>query len=287
MECDWAIVKRYLIWLDILGFDELAKEIAESSSISERKVRDDFVSLVNERISEAETNGEIVGKTYGEGEEWLLVTQSLDSVFKVVSDILDHNTDYKHCEKVPLEIGIGVAQYDRWARFDGTKLIAENSTIEFLKSQLLDYYRKWYNQTYSRSIKSTFVLLTESLFNELNAFEKEMCKEIQYKSSEDSKRMISFFVAETEMIEQRGKLLDFLTAITRSRDSWYRRIDKIFVPPEEYQNILECLEEHNVVFLVGDPEIGKTYTAVRIMWEHYLKGYQPIWYLPLSRCLIC
>ena len=175
--------KNYLIWMDILGFEELAKEISKDSGVSERKVRDDFIRLIQEKVKEAEESGEIVGKKYGEGEDWLLVTRSIDSAFKVITNILDHNTQYKRYEKVPLEIGIGVGLFDKWARFDGNKLIRESSTIQFLKTRIIDCYHGWYFKTYSKSIKSTFVVLTESAYNQLDPLDKKICRKVEYESA--------------------------------------------------------------------------------------------------------
>jgi len=250
----------------------LAKEIAERAEISERKIRSDFLRLINEKIKEAEDRGEIFGKKYGEGEDWLLVTRSLDSVFKVITCILDHNTGYKHYEKVPLEVGIGVGEYDRWARLDGSSLIIESSTIEFLKTNIIDYYRKWYKKKYLKSIKSTFVVITESVYDEMEPLDREICKKVEYEGTK------CFFAVETEKVIQRGSVLKFLGKINKSAHSWYRRIERIFVSPNEYETIIGTLEKYKAVFLVGDPEIGKTYTAVRIMWEYCCKGYKPIWY---------
>lgn len=272
--------KDFLIWLDILGFQELAHEVAEQSSLSERKVRDDFIRIINEKVTDLEKNRIIVGKKYGEGEDWLLVTPSLDFVFKAVTCLLDHNTGYKNCERIPLEIGVGVGQYDKWAKLEGSKLIAENSTIDFLKTQIIGYYREWHKRTYSTSIKSTFVVLTEHVYTEMEPFDKELCNKIDYKDSVETGKaeLISFWVADSNKLVQRGRILDFLSKIGKAESSWYRRIDRIFVPPSDYLNILQLLEKNKVVFLVGDPEIGKTYTAVRILWEYYCKGYQPVWH---------
>lgn len=258
----------------------MAKEIAEESGISERKVRDDFVRLIDKKVKEVEERGEIVGKKYGEGEDWLLVTRSIDLVFKIITSILDHNTEYKHYEKVPLEIGIGVGQYDRWAKFDGSRLIVESSTIAFLKTHIIDYYREWHKQTYSRSIKSTFIVLTESAYEELEPLDRKICKKVEYEGEgrKGKERKGWFFVAEIEKFVQRGMVLNFLEKLNRQASSWYRRIDRIFVPPNEYDDVIRCLEKYGAVFLIGDPEIGKTYTAVRILWEYYCKGYNPVWH---------
>ena len=258
----------------------MAEEVAEKSKVSERKVRADFIRIINEKVKEAEDKGQIAGKKYGEGEDWLLLTRSVDLVFKVITNILDHSTDYKHCAQVPLEIGIGVGQYDRWAKLAGSKLISESPTVKFLKTNIIHYYRKWYKQTYSKSIRTTFIVFTESAYRELEPSDQKICKRIEYIDDgvKEKERKGSFFVAGNRKFIQRGMLLNFLEKINRPAHSWYRRIDSIFVPPNEYKNITECLEKHNVVFLIGDPEIGKTYAAIRILWEYYHEGYDPSWY---------
>ena len=73
-------------------------------------------------------------------------------------------------------------------------------------------------------------------------------------------------------------LSDFLEQIGKPQSEWYSRIDRLFVQPKEFEDILRVLEKHKIVFLVGDPEIGKTYTAVRLLWEYYLRGYKPKWH---------
>jgi len=81
-------------------------------------------------------------------------------------------------------------------------------------------------------------------------------------------------------------LSDFLEQIGKPRSEWYNRIDRVFVQPNEFEDILRVLEKNKIVFLIGDPEVGKTYTAVRLLWEYYLRGYKPKWHFgaePLQR----
>ena len=98
----------FLIHLDILGFEELARRIAESSkTVSERKVREDFIRTIDQKIIEVEQRGELTGKKSGNDEDWLLAVNSLELVFKTIFEILNHNTEYVGYEKVPLEIAVG------------------------------------------------------------------------------------------------------------------------------------------------------------------------------------
>jgi hypothetical protein len=41
---------------------------------------------------------------------------------------------------------------------------------------------------------------------------------------------------------------------------------------------LYSLSNDRLVFITGTKEYGKTYTAVRLLWEYFNKGYEPIWY---------
>jgi len=86
--------KKYLVYLDILGFERLAEEIEEKRGIESREVREKFIDVINERVKTIERAGRIVGKKYGESDDWLLLTDSLESVFESILTILDHHTPY-------------------------------------------------------------------------------------------------------------------------------------------------------------------------------------------------
>jgi hypothetical protein len=70
-------------------------------------------------------------------------------------------------------------------------------------------------------------------------------------------------------------IFEFLRKIDVEENMWYQRIDYIFVPPLEYDDIENALRMDRLVFITGTKEYGKTYTAVRLLWEYYLKGYEP------------
>lgn len=207
-----------------------------------------------------------------EPDAWLLVSDSIDSFIQTIAALLDHNTGFKDFEEIPLEIAVGLQQYDKWADFTGTKLAIENSTIDFLKTKILDKYRQWYKETNLISIVSTFIIYTESVYSAMDLFDKTSLKLLK---NEDSQT--SFYIADVNKLKSRANLFTFLTRIDRTPNSDFRRVDEIFVSPNEYNSMLDTLEKNNVLFLIGDPEIGKTYCATRIMWEYYLKGYTPVW----------
>jgi len=274
------IGKKYVIWLDILGFDRLAKKIAEEKGVTERKVRDDFINVINERVKVVEARSEIMGKNYGERDDWILVASSLDLIFKIAFEILDHNTQYKNYEKIPLEIAVGIGEYDKWTRFDGRKLVVEESTTQFLKSRIIGYYHEWYKQNHNNeSPTSTFIILTESVHHQLEPLDRKICKKIEYKYKKDDgkEEVIDFFVVDVNKVQQRGKVFEFLEKIKRPGSKLYDRIDDLYVPPIEYGEIKKALRADRIVFITGTAEYGKTYTTVRLLWEYFNQDYEPTW----------
>jgi len=193
--------KKFLIYLDILGFEGLAKEIAVKKGIEERKVRKDFIEIIQERIEEIEKQGRITGKRYGESDDWLLVVDCIDNVFISILRILKHNTEYREYEKIPLEIAIGIGEYDKWAKFEGRNLIFENDTIAFLKTNILKYYREWYRNKNDQSPRSTFIIITESAYQVLETWDKKICEQISCKSNG---KEITFFKSDTNRFEQKA-----------------------------------------------------------------------------------
>jgi hypothetical protein len=271
---------KFLIWLDILGFEGLARSISKETGIEAKKVRKDFINTINERVAAVECKKEVLGKNYGERDDWLLVTENLDLALKVTFEILDHNTHYRNCEKIPLEIAIGTGKYDRWGSFYNKELIVEDSTIDFLKINIINYYHEWFKKVNSqKSLNSTFIVLTDSAYKELNKLDKMQCHEIGFKfrTKEGLDENAVFFSINVDVIRQRGMIFEFLEKIGRPFSKLYDRIDSLYVPPIEYQAIKRSLSLNKIVFITGTPEYGKTYTAVRLLWEYFCRGYEPLW----------
>lgn len=82
--------------------------------------------------------------------------------------------------------------------------------------------------------------------------------------------------------QAKNKDLAFIQKVAHD-DERYKRIDELYVPPVEYEEIIEILDKKNIVFIVGDPGIGKTYTAVKILKNYFEKGYEPIWFAGLEK----
>ena len=66
-------------------------------------------------------------------------------------------------------------------------------------------------------------------------------------------------------------------------DTRYRKIEDLYVKPREFDEIKEKLGNGRIVFIIGDPEIGKTYTSIKLLLDYYKKGYEPIYYKETAR----
>ena len=73
-------------------------------------------------------------------------------------------------------------------------------------------------------------------------------------------------------------IYDFLRKIGEEGVIRYEKLHDLYVPPLNYEEIKESLSENKIVFITGPPEIGKTYTAVHLLWEYFNQGYEPIWF---------
>lgn len=66
-------------------------------------------------------------------------------------------------------------------------------------------------------------------------------------------------------------------------DDKYKFIDKFYVKPREYDEMLSLLEREHVLVITGDAGIGKTYTAIRFLYEYYNKGFKPTWFYGMAK----
>ncbi|WP_295912556.1 PUA domain-containing protein [uncultured Alistipes sp.] len=88
------------------------------------------------------------------------------------------------------------------------------------------------------------------------------------------------FISSNNQIK--SKDLAFIQKVAHD-DERYKRIEDLYVPPVEYDEITETLKEKNIVFIIGDPGIGKTYTAVQLLKTYYNQGFEPIWFAGLEK----
>ncbi|HHT9126326.1 MAG TPA: hypothetical protein ACFYD6_10985 [Candidatus Brocadiia bacterium] len=92
------------------------------------------------------------------------------------------------------------------------------------------------------------------------------------------KKAKEFYSSPVTFIKRELKISDFLEEIHQSRSDYSGAlIDKIFVPPDEFNEIERELKNNKFVIITGTAGYGKTYTALRLLWERYNEGYIPRW----------
>jgi hypothetical protein len=107
----------------------------------------------------------------------------------------------------------------------------------------------------------------------------------RYRTQDDAYKDLSFGIPVESIIkvyptlreENPGlkKINVFLHAIGKGNSLLYDKFDEKYVPPNEYDEIEKILKEHRCTFITGEPEYGKTSTAVKLLWEYYNNDYNP------------
>ena len=263
--------KKYLVYVDILGFEDLAREIAEKTGFEEDVIRQNYLSdPLEKKIEEIKREGIQISNGISEiegSDNYVLIVDHIQTAFELVGKLTTIRIPHKDYKFIPLEVGLGTKEIDEDIE---VKPINRKEIIKFLKSDIINPYRSYYKTKHGTKIEETFVLFTQDFFDDLEPLDKKYCEQISYKTK-------TFFVANVDKVQQRGRVFKFLEEIGYAGSKWYGRIDEVYVPPSEYEDMKRTLKEKRIVFITGTQEYGKTYTAVRLMWEYYNSGYEPGW----------
>jgi len=265
--------KYFLIYIDILGFVERAdKESEKSSFFTSELVRDAYRREVERRLDELKEKRTIHSYTRKEDktvvhfremslDSWLLFTDNIWKAFRSVAEILKTN--------LPFEVAIGAKKFDESPA--GEELMAlRNETMDYLKNNILSPYKNWYKKKYKKSVEQTLILITPEAYKEL---EYKKVKKIARKPYESA----DFYLLEQKEFERKLEILEFLERVRiGSERIEYREIEGLYVKPENYEEIERILKDNNIVFIIGDAEMGKTYTAIKLLFEFFKEGYEPV-----------
>jgi len=260
----------WLIYLDILGFENLAKEISEVSKscrvqLYPEEIRGILIKRMQSKIDTLQTIKEVEKSSRVSLDSWLLHANNFIKVFFIIHEILQ--------SKLPVEIAVDKKIFKRCPTNNDLVNLTDE-VIDFLKSYIINGYHKFYENEFGRSVTDSFILFTKDAYNELYDFDKklkESCGEIHYEK-------YVFYNISLDIFENKIKILRFLKKIGQSINDYSGAfIDRIFIPPNEYEEIRRKLKDNRLVFITGPLGIGKTYVAIRLLWEWYTKGYTPIW----------
>ncbi len=269
-------MKYFLIYIDILGFGKRAKEEAEKTGRPEKDIRNSYIASIEGRLKELKKSEVIVLYKKASFDSWLLFTDSIWKAFKSIVGTLK--------AKLPLEVAIGANTIEE---SDLYSIEFESEVLSYLKTEIISQYETWYKEEHQKSVEQTFILLTREACEELESQKankrialkpyelatlKPCEKRIAFKPYESA----NFYFVERKEFERILKILKFLEKIKSQRIE-YREIENLYVEPKNYNEIVDKLQKYNIVFIVGDAEMGKTYTAVNLLFESFKEGYEPVY----------
>lgn len=148
------IGKVYQIYIDILGFEELASEIAKKSGKKPDIVRDEFITILESELQKFKKSVSLEYEKIGP-DSWLLQTN--DDILKV----LDAIQKIMEVKTPPLEMAIGKTEID-----PGYTAAHDDYTIRLVKN-LTSSYKTLYKQKYGESIKRSFIVFADEVYDEL------------------------------------------------------------------------------------------------------------------------
>jgi len=253
-------MKYFLVYIDILGFEKVGQT---DTLVQREEVRDVFRKRITDRLNELKNKTTIVTFREQTTDSWLLFTLNIWNAFRAVGKVSE--------AELPLEIAIGVEEYDKSAVAEEL-IYLNDKTISAMKNlpAMMYAYKNQYKQQHGgESIKETFILLTEAAHKELGY--DNICSDKLLEQHGEW----GFYPVKLDEFPKMLKTLEFLERIGSERKE-YRYIEELYVEPTRFAEIKEILDKHNIVFIIGDPQIGKTYTAIKLLLEFFKTGnYEP------------
>src|SRR5688500_5481186 len=162
-----------MIFIDILGFSELPRELSIYTHINENYIRENFlIKPLIEKINSILNNND---KHFTFTDDHFIITNDLIKIFKLVNGTTNLSIPLTQVKKLPLEIAVGSADLE-----DDYDLISQNSTITFLKNDILKSYRSYYKLKNNDKIKESFVVITREFYNELPNDRGYLCSLINH-----------------------------------------------------------------------------------------------------------
>lgn len=258
-------MKKYVLYFDILGFDKIPEIIAKETNSDEDYIRQNILSIpFRNAIEGLRTNGVDITKAFSEiegSDNYIVTCNELKTIFDIITKMTSIPIPNKLFNTIPLEIAIDIRDIST-----DIQLINQKEIIQFLKTGLITKYRR----ILTNSPKTTFILLSNAIYDQFDQFDKKLCKNIPSDG-------ILFYSLEPQIFQHRYNITKFLEHIGKPDNIFYKRIDELYVFPKEYDDIVNSLAKNRIVFITGTKEYGKTYTAVRLLWEYYSRGYIPKW----------
>ena len=103
--------KYFLLYIDILGFEKLPKEIAERTGIEKDSIRENYLSKpLREKIEEIKERERI--KAYPGRDDYLLFVEDTWKTLQIINEISHISVPIKDYPFIPLEIAVGIKEFN-------------------------------------------------------------------------------------------------------------------------------------------------------------------------------
>lgn len=203
-------MKKYYIYLDILGFDALPRTLAVVSGFEEDFIREQCISRpLESQISNIEQMGyPIIRGT----DDNVILMDDLDSVFTVINMVISARTNHKRVRFVPIEMAIDIKEIEDYQITDYKN---RKDTIQFLKNDIISSYKNYFKEHNGQSIKETFVIYTPAFHQELKSTGRHIF------SQQISHNQKDFYLADLDVMS------DTQGTLTRNRIEAKKFMDKV------------------------------------------------------------
>ncbi len=269
-------MSNFIIYLDILGFKQLPKNISSCSGFEEEFIREKCLSNpIKEKIGRLGDEIKVINapSEISGSDNYILICDNLVETFEIINDFSKIKIPHENFGYIPLEIAI---DFKNNINTDVNPINA-NEIIDVLSNNILTPYKKYYLLSNGFKIKNTFIVMTKEFVANLDFNDKISCNSINFDNKD-------FFSISPDLIHKKAQLYKFLSLLGIEKDDKsFGVIDWAYVEPNNYEKIKNMLEKKRVIFLYGTPEYGKTYTSIHLMFDFYKKGYNPKWIKGLEK----
>jgi len=256
--------KQFLVYVDILGFESLPREIAQIHHADEDRIREqNFSGPFWERIREISHYTKILKEGT---DDCLFVVSSADDLVTCIHDLTTIPTPFLNQPDIPVEIAIDFVSISSKVK----NPVNSGSVISALKNEIISAFKNEYKiNNNGNKIKQTYILGTPSAHPQITG--KPEKEDEQSESKPYHRIKIDFFQREYK------KNTFFKTIKVERSDFSGSVIDRVFIEPNEFKQIQSSLKENHIVLISGPPGFGKTYLAIRLLWLGFNEALTPKW----------
>lgn len=199
------MTKKFIVFVDILGFLNLPNELVKNTKFHEDKIRERLLSKpLREQIGEFMEDHLMSKKELIEGtdDHILLIDYDFDKLFILLHKLMHIGLGHEDYEYIPVEIAVGYKDLDLKVK----EPINDRQVIGYLKNNIIHSYGEIYKKEKGHKIKETFIVLTNEFYEQLSDRLKKKCNSYQYEISDGSSEgTIYFYNIPKEIIEIEGE----------------------------------------------------------------------------------